>query len=222
MVKFSFKVNDFKTYCYYTGYSLIPQVKNLPVLDNTKHKWYHVYMKSRNETPRQTFTHRRDSAPGNHETHTSAETSKKSIGRKSLIIAAILTVGGGLISYNNMLNKDAMAGPENPNGVLVESVTKIKIGSGAIVRSAPYVLDHDTGARNTLGTYDFGDAQEVTIDTPNGVYIHENVNGRWYGIHRDDLKSAPLDSDSVNHDLDKDGYEWINEQRAESIRDYSE
>lgn len=167
-------------------------------------------MKSRYEAP-QTYNARR------HNMSNSGEASgTKKIAGKAIVITALLVAGvGGAIGMNMKLSHDALAGQSKPSGELVETTTKMKIGSGAILRSSPNVPDPDISLSNKLGSLDFGDTENTVIDTPHGVYIHDDVNGRWYGIDRDDLKESSIKNSSAKLDTDRDGVIWVNEQRAD-------
>ena len=172
-------------------------------------------MKSRHEAPQQTYANRRNhNTIANKETSTSSD---KKFGRAGLIIAAALAVGG-FLTYNHIEGQNAKAGDHYTMSERVEAKSVV-IASEAIVRSMPRVTDAEVDFSNKLGSYKFGDAKEVAIETPSGVYIHEDANGQWYGIDRDDLKASAVENKSVNLDADRDGIVWINEQKAAIQRD---
>lgn len=165
-------------------------------------------MNHRNEVPRNTYISRRHNTSRNNE-----EQDGSKITGKAVLIVAALIAGVGIYA-NVQMNHNALAGSSSPKGELVESAKKVTLGSGAILRSDPYVPDPDLDISNRLGSYDFGDAKQATVDTPEGVYVVDNSNGRWVGIKRDNIKDASIDSSSVKLDTDRDGVIWVNEQRA--------
>ena len=175
-------------------------------------------MKSPNKAPQQTFnTRRHNTLSYSNEQDSSLVATIKKHGKTALIVTALLGVTAGAIGVSHHLNQEFRAGPDTPSGELVESYTKMKIGSGAIVRSSPYVPSAEIGT-NQLGSYDFGNANEVAIDTPSGVQVFSNEDGKWYGFDVDDLKAAPINGDKkkqpIEYDVDKDGRVWVNEQKA--------
>ena len=166
-------------------------------------------MKSRYEAP-QTYTARRHDALNSNEV-----TGKKKIAGKAIVVAILLAGVGGALGMNMKMSHDALAGQSSPSGELVQTTTKVKIGSGAILRSDPHVPDIDIDLSNKLGSLDFGDTDNTVIDTPHGVYTYDNVDGRWYGINRDDLKESSIKNSSAKLDTDRDGVIWVNEQKAD-------
>ncbi len=177
-------------------------------------------MKSPNKAPQQTFNTRRHNTLSNsNEQDSSLVATIKKHGKRAIVITALLGVTAGAFGVVRHFDNEFRAGPDTPSGELVESYTKMKIGSGAIVRSSPYVPPAEIRpTTNQLGSYDFGNASEIAIDTPSGVQVFSNEDGKWYGFDVDDLKAAPINGDKkkqpVEYDTDKDGRVWINEQKA--------
>lgn len=88
--------------------------------------------------------------------------------------------------------------------------TSLRLGnpeSDAPVRHDPIKTD-DISADNIASIIKKGDLKTVDINKE-GVYIHTDVNGIWYGI------PAHL----LDIDEDKDGVVWVNEQNVDTISD---
>lgn len=93
-------------------------------------------------------------------------------------------------------------GEPNPND------TSMTLDQDGLIRTEPVVSQQ--GEDNIIYKIDLGGiANQVTIDTPGGVYESSNGDGKWFGIPAKDLPKKF----TAEHQ-DTDGIYWVNEIKA--------
>lgn len=106
----------------------------------------------------------------------------------------------------------------------------VEIEDGAKLRTEPWVPGEEDPSKDTLltifrkkdieeGYFEYKD-QRVVISTPEGVEIHKDNNGVWYGIPWVDYKVS-IYSDPIQKVIenDEDGIIWVSGQRAQRLKE---
>lgn len=106
----------------------------------------------------------------------------------------------------------------------------VELEDGAKLRTEPWVPGEEDPSKDTLlttfritdieeGYFEYKD-ERVVVSTPEGVEIHKDNNGVWYGIPWVDFKVS-IYADSIQDVIedDEDGIIWVSEQRARKLNE---
>ena len=132
------------------------------------------------------------------------------------VAIGLLAAGATVAGYNVLSSeKDYSNETNNPE------ITHVDISfNGTNLRSSPNVGGQYDPIDNTLVELQV-DKQFVNspdtlpVETTEGVYVHHDNNGEWYGIRLKDLEDSIFDEEMRSKlNEDNDGIIWVNDDRA--------